>query len=188
MLVMARAAVSSRLSEAQVWCESGFVAATPAPTTNAPTPCVDIQPPAISANPTCESQVANTHDCALRRAGTKTDGLCAASCGVCQGPTTAPSNVPTWSPTSAPTAPWITEGNLRMSHQLSGASANSSRFGSSVAMDGDYIIVGESGETAQPGSAHVFVYESGAWYVTAQHFHTSTCNVAFHYIIVFPNC
>jgi hypothetical protein len=47
------------------------------------TPCIDIQPPASSANPTCASQLANTDKCAERRAGTVTDGLCARTCQVC---------------------------------------------------------------------------------------------------------
>ena len=45
--------------------------------------CADKQPPDDWTHDTCESQLANTSNCAKRVAGTKNDGICHATCGVC---------------------------------------------------------------------------------------------------------
>ena len=45
--------------------------------------CADVQPPSNWANPTCETQLANTDRCARRRAGRINDGYCHLTCGVC---------------------------------------------------------------------------------------------------------
>merc|ERR1719221_1074897 len=45
--------------------------------------CMDVQPPSHWKNPTCESQLANTDNCAKRRDGERRDGYCSKTCGVC---------------------------------------------------------------------------------------------------------
>jgi len=49
------------------------------------TPCEDKPPPHWQnwANPTCEMQLHNTNNCALRRSGAIVDGYCHKTCGVC---------------------------------------------------------------------------------------------------------
>ena len=46
--------------------------------------CIDVPPPDKWKQNTCELQLAKTSNCRTRREGTRTDGYCSATCGVCR--------------------------------------------------------------------------------------------------------
>lgn len=77
-------------------------------TTVAYEPCTDKQPPKSWKKNTCESQLHETSNCEARRAGTRVDGYCSKTCGVCTVTTTTTTTTTgfDWDPASGRGAPW----------------------------------------------------------------------------------